>query len=332
VRHALPLAFHSPGHVCPREGTQALLVDAWRVVSRAGAVPQAWQLTSSAQASSSPHSFSSRGDFPGGRAQGTGPGTCCGSHAQLQAKTAAGGGRLREEEERDLLGMPPRAQPPHSQPAPSPATRQRVRGAGPLVTQPSHAACQPLLTTRYCLATTRTKCRSEEQSFPLARLQCRGLSSLSVFPRGSGSLESLSCQPHAVLRTCLQILPLQPCTLEPDPSLLRCRIACDFSAGVYLHSSSPDQPEVWGKMCPRRPWGMKITEARSTPFLAGLRGCSTSRSREQWLRCRCLPRCLAGAPPRSSTCRGCGYAGDTRTRNPTRRFSFKKRRLLLCSF
>lgn len=116
-RQTFPLAFCSSGDMCPREGARASLAGAGGVVSGAGAVPPAWQLKSPARASSLPHPSGSRGDFPAGRAQGTDPGTCCGSHAQLRAKTAAGGGRLREEEERDLLGMPP-----HSQPAPSPAT------------------------------------------------------------------------------------------------------------------------------------------------------------------------------------------------------------------
>lgn len=112
-----------------------MLAGAGGVVSRAGAVPPAWQLKSPAQASSPPHPSGSHGDFLAGKAQGTGPATCCGSSAPLRAKTAAGGGRLQEEEEQDLLGMPP-----CSRPVPGPATQKRACGAGPLMTQLAHTA------------------------------------------------------------------------------------------------------------------------------------------------------------------------------------------------
>lgn len=82
-------------------------------------------------------------------------------------------------------------------------------------------------------------------------------------------------------------------------------------------------------MCPQRPWGIQITEARSTPFLVGVQRCGGQQPRSC---CRCLPWRLTSAPPRSTTCHGCGYVGDTCTRNPTRWFSFKKKSLLLCSF
>lgn len=156
-----PLFFFHPAIpevTCPREGAQASLAGAGQ--SWGGSPGLA--VRSPAWASSSPCPASSRGDFPAGRAQGTVPATCCGSRALLRARTAAGGGR-RWHGEWDLLG-----------PAPGPDTLERARGAGPLVTRPPHTALPPPLTTCYCLATTRTKCRSGEQIFPLSQLQCRG--------------------------------------------------------------------------------------------------------------------------------------------------------------
>lgn len=119
------------------------------------------------------------------------------------------------------------------------------------------------------------KCRSEEQSFPLARLQRRGLSSLSVFPQGRNSLESLeslSCQPHAIPQT----------------------------GDAFANSSPAATRSGAGPVPPfRRPRGMRITEARSTPFLAGVRRGSTPQCRGQQPQCccRCLPRHPPCAPP-----------------------------------
>lgn len=160
------LFFHPdiPEVTCPREGAQASLAGAGAVVGRAGVEPLGWQLEAQPGLPARPvrpaHMGISRWKGPGHRS----------SHLLREPRSAAGRDSCRRwEEERDLLGMPPR-----SPPAPGPATQERARGAGPLVTQPSHTALPPPLTTRYCLATTHVKCRSGEQIFPLSQLQCRG--------------------------------------------------------------------------------------------------------------------------------------------------------------
>lgn len=269
-------------------------------MSRARAVPPpVWQLKSSAQASSSPHPSGSRGDFPAGRAQGTGPATCCGSRAQLRAKTAAGGGRLREEEERDLLGMPPR-----SRPAPGPATRKRACGAGPLVTQPSHTA--PPAPADHTLLFSHNPHEMQKWGAKLSTgtAAARG-AELSV------SLSSGQEQPGKLVL---------PATRDPAERRRVCKLF------PYSHA-------FWSWIRPSFPKALGDANHRSRVHPVSRRGPEVQHPAVQGAAARVLLQVPPPVPPpQFSTCRGCGYAGDTCTRNPTTRFSFKKQSLLLCSF
>lgn len=293
-RHTLPLAFRFLGDTCPREGAQALLAGAGAAVSRAGVVPPAWRLKSPAPASSSPHPSSSRGDFPTGRTQGTGPGTCCRSHAQLQPKTAAGSRRLREEEEQDLLGMPPR-----SQPALSPATRKRARGAGLLVTQPPHTA--PAAPADHTLLFSHNPYEMQKWgaklSTGMAAVQGTELTvSLSSGQEQLGKLVLPARHGPAERR--------RVCKLFSSSHVLWSWVRPAFAAELPVAFSRCLSAQLWislkcgGKRAPKGPGGCKSQRAGPPHFLWGSRGAAPhSGGGRAWVLPQVPPRAPRQCPP-----------------------------------
>lgn len=245
-----------------------MLAGAGGVVSRAGVVPPAWRLKSPAWASSSTHPSSSRGDFPTGRTQGTGPGTCWRSHAQLQPKTAASSGWLREEEEQDLLGMPPR-----SQPALGPATRKRARGAGPLVTQAPHTA--PPAPADHTLLFSHNPYEMQKWGAKLstgtAAVQGAELTvSLSSGQEQLGKLVLPARRGPAEWR--------RVCKLFPCSHVLWSWIRPAFAAELPMAFSRCSSAQLWislkcgGKCAPKGLGGCKSQRAGPPHFLWGSRG------------------------------------------------------------
>lgn len=113
-----------------------------------------------------------------------------------------------------------------------PATRKRaVRWATRDSAVTHHTSLhQPLLTTCYCLATT-TRNAEAGAKLSTGTAPAQGLSSLSAFPQGRNSLESLSCQPRVSCpdQTHLQTLPLQPCALVLDHPSFAVELPVAFS-------------------------------------------------------------------------------------------------------
>lgn len=246
-----------------------------------------------------PRRHSSSRDFAAGSGQGTGPGTCCRSRGSAPDKDSCwreeeGGGGRRPAGNASLLSAGVLL-----------CSSKTGWWCWALMTHPSHTR-QPLLTTHYCLATTHMKCRSGEQSFPLAQLQCRGLSSLSVFPQGRKSLEISSCQLHVPANSSHEAT----CSRAEAISPLLQNCLC-LSAGAYLHCLSQDQSQFRGKCAPEGFGGCKSQRPGSPPFLWGPGGT------ELWSKHSRLGA-AAGVSPRaslvhlsySSTCHGCGYTGD----------------------
>lgn len=244
-------------------------------VSRASAAPLAWQLELLAPASSSPQFLLLTWGFPHWKGSGHG------SRHLLQELGSAPGqdSCWRQEEERDLLGMPP-----HSQPVPGPTTRDRAHGGRSLVICCQTPPCRPSLTMRYSLATTHMKCRSEDQSFPLVGLQSRGLSSVCLSRGQEQLVKSTSHTQSWGDGMSLRTLPLQPHALELEPWLLCYRIARGFQQVLICPVHPWISLNFKGKHALKSFWGRKSQRPGPPRFPQGSRGAEPHgvRSNTSW--------------------------------------------------
>lgn len=163
------------------------------------------------------------------------------------------------------------------------------------MTHPSHTL-QPLLTTRYCLATTHMKCRSVEQSFPLA------LQGSELAVRAGTAWKA---HPASHTRSCGDKVPLQtPTAATCSWSWIRPSFAAELPVAFSRCSSAQptqNQPAVQGKTCRGDLGGRESQRPGSPPSSQGCRGAARCGARmAAWVLLQVPPPVPRWCPPGTS--------------------------------